>query len=142
MQYKIIVRDMGVNPCLAPYTCQWINKINDCRYVCVLALCAAKGTSSEHARGWTLVSKHCFPERQQGPLQGRWARERRGRSGWPNLALLCQDCFGSSKTLSVFFLSVSLKTEAALHRHLGLRRINTLATLQSPSKSLSPCVLV
>ena len=65
---------MAVNPCLAPYTCQWINKINDCRYVCVLALCAAKGTSSELTRGWTLVSKHCFPERQQGPLQGRWAQ--------------------------------------------------------------------
>lgn len=65
---------MAVNPCLAPYTCQWINKINDCRYVCVLALCAAKGTSSELTRGWTLVSKHCFPERQQGLLQGRWAQ--------------------------------------------------------------------
>ena len=56
------------------------------------------------------------------------------------MALLCQDCLGSSKILSGFFLAVSLKTEAALNRHLDLGRINTVATLQSPSKLLSVCV--
>lgn len=54
-----------MNPCLASYTCQWINKINDCRYARVLALSAAKGTGSEHTWGWALVSKHRSPERQQ-----------------------------------------------------------------------------
>lgn len=68
--------------------------------------------------------------------------ERSGQSGWPSLVLLCQDCLGSSKILSVFFLAVSLKTEAALNRHLDLGRMNTVATLQSPSKFLSLFVLV
>lgn len=70
-----------MNPCLVSYMCQWINKINDCRYARVLALSAAKGTGSEHTRGWALVSKHRSPERQQGPLQGRWAQAGREAAG-------------------------------------------------------------
>lgn len=66
--------------------------------------------------------------------------ERSGQSGWPSLALLCQDCLGSSKILGVFFLAVSLKTEAALNQHLDLGRINTMATLRSPSQFLAPSV--
>lgn len=52
--------------------------------MCALALSAA-GTGSEHTRGWTLVSKHHSPERQQGPLQGCWAQAGReaGRAAGP-----------------------------------------------------------
>ena len=83
-----------------------------------------------------LLSGSSDPCRDAGPRLGEKWPERPAQLG-SSLSRL-----RSSKILSVFFLAVSLKTEAALNRHPDLGRINTMATLQSPSKLLSPFVLV